>query len=85
MPFEDDGARRPVDEVPGGELDLAVERFALEAIRVSPEELTRRVAWLFGWNRRGAEITRALEESIERLAAEGRLVIEDGNLLAPRK
>jgi len=84
VPFNDENAARPVDQVPGGELDVAVEGFARQALRVSEEELTRQVAWLFGWNRRGPEIQRALLDSVERLVDQGRLSERDGEIVVPR-
>lgn len=81
VPFNDEDARRSVDEVPAAELDFAVERTLADALRVSEEELTRQVAWLFGWNRRGPEISRALHEAVGRLVERGRVAEVDGQLL----
>ncbi len=77
VPHEDDlDSRRDVDEVPGPELQLAIVKVVEDARSIAPDELTQRVARLFGWNRRGSDIARALDASVSRLLRSGRLVRE---------
>lgn len=75
-------ARRNVDEVPKAELRLAVEHLVRDARRVSADELTREVARLFGWSRRGPDIARALHETVDNLINKGRIE-RDGDWLRP--
>jgi hypothetical protein len=78
----DSNARRKVDEVPKAEMRLAVDHLVRDARRVSLDELTREVARLFGWNRRGPDITRALDEAVDFLIQKGRIEM-DGDWLRP--
>jgi very-short-patch-repair endonuclease len=75
-------ARRRVDEVPKAEMQLAVDHLVRDARRVSRDELTREVARLFGWNRRGPDIARALDEAVDFLIQKGRIEM-DGDWLRP--
>jgi hypothetical protein len=77
VPTEDEETRRRVDEVPASELRAAIEYTVRDAIRAERDELTQAVARLYGWNRRGKDIERALEKAVtyllrmERLESEG--------------
>jgi hypothetical protein len=71
-----------VDEVPKAEMQLAVDHLVRDARRVSRDELTREVARLFGWNRRGPDIARALDEAVDFLIQKGRIEM-DGDWLRP--
>jgi very-short-patch-repair endonuclease/ribosomal protein S7 len=73
VPTDDPETRREVRHVPSEELGLAVVRFVAEAHAVSRDELSMRIARLFGWQRRGPDIQAALEDVVGALLAEGRL------------
>jgi very-short-patch-repair endonuclease len=64
LPTEDEATRRRVDEVPASELRAAIEHTVRDAIRAERDELTQRVARLYGWNRRGRDIERALDKAV---------------------
>ena len=59
--------RRSIDEVPATELRLAIERVVGDALQAGRDELTFAVARLYGWNRRGSDISAALERSVTHL------------------
>ncbi len=73
VPTEDEQTRRGVDEVPPSELCAAIEHTAREAIRAERDELTQAVARLYGWNRRGKDIERALDKAVTSLLQTKRL------------
>ncbi|XVV05769.1 DUF3320 domain-containing protein [Actinosynnema sp. CA-248983] len=80
VPTDDETTHRPVKHLPPEELRLAVLRFIADAQPIGRDELTSRVAKLFGWQRRGTEIQAALDVTVERLLLEG-TAIEEGELL----
>lgn len=82
VPGDDAQARRDVEEVPKAELRLAVVHLVDDARRVSRDELSREVARLFGWNRRGPDISRALDRAVDALIREGS-IDKDGDYLHP--
>ena len=67
----DPSTKRKVEDVRLEELELAVMAVVLEALCISRDELTSTVAALFGWERRGADIARALDSAVDNLVAEG--------------
>lgn len=71
--------RRVVD-VPPQELRLAVLHLLADALTAEQDELTTAAARLFGWNRRGSDIGRALDRAVSHLIRDG-LVSRDGGLL----
>ena len=76
---------RHIDTIPHEELDLALERLVLDAKAIGWEELTTRVARLFGWKRRGPDITKALDAAVTRLLRDGRILGEkDATLRSPQ-
>lgn len=64
---------RKVDEVPDSELELAIRSVVSDARSITQEELTRHVARLFGWQRRGSDITQRLGRAVERMIRSGQL------------
>lgn len=76
----DPASRRDVTEVPVAELDLAVRMLVKDARAITWEELTTRVARLFGWNRKGPDITQALDAIVQALLHQDALVSNDGML-----
>jgi very-short-patch-repair endonuclease len=57
---DDPRSEREVGEIPHLELELAVAQLVIDARSISSDELTSCVARLFGWRRRGPDITEAL-------------------------
>jgi hypothetical protein len=64
---------RSIDEIPSGEIDLAVMNLLHDAMNATADELIVRISRLFGWSRTGTEITAAVERSINRLNRAGHL------------
>jgi transcription elongation GreA/GreB family factor len=64
---------RRVEHVPRQELDVAMAHVAAEAVAASADQLTESVSRVFGWRRRGPDISAALAAAVERLIAAGRL------------
>lgn len=81
---DDPRSCRGVEEVPTVELELAVRMLVRDAHTITWDELTMRVAKLFGWNRRGPDIAKALESVIQSHIRGGALVA-DGNVLTVGK
>jgi len=71
---------RKVEHVPRMELCGALLAFVSDAKSISEEELTKRVAALFGWNRRGPDIVRAMTAALDALEAEGYLLRTQGRI-----
>jgi hypothetical protein len=70
--------KRTVAQVHPDELALALLRFAQDARSIPHDELTVRTARLFGWGRRGSDISAAMDQALRFLVNEGRLVLVDG-------
>jgi very-short-patch-repair endonuclease len=64
---------RSIDEIPPGEIDLAVMNLIHDAMNATTDELTVRISRLFGWARTGTEISASVERSINRLSRKGLL------------
>ncbi len=71
---------RRVEHVPPQELDVAMAHVAAEAVAASADQLTESVARVFGWRRRGPDISDALAASLQRLIAAGSLEEAGGAL-----
>lgn len=67
------GVERKVSQVPDQELELAITNLVRENGAVEQIELMTAVARIYGWNRRGPEITSRLTAVIRRMLAGGRL------------
>ncbi|MGH9369038.1 MAG: DUF3320 domain-containing protein [Thermoanaerobaculia bacterium] len=80
VPGSDDVARRDVDEVPAVEIELAIRRLVEDAGIIEADELSARVARLFGWARRGPDIGEGLQESVRSLVRIG-VLVEEGETL----
>ena len=74
-------SQRDVQDIPPSELGLAVRLFVIDARSISAEELMVRAARLFGWNRRGSEIARALDSAVEAQIRDGWLEKREGGML----
>jgi very-short-patch-repair endonuclease len=66
-----DLCQRSVSQVHGSELDLALIQIARDAGGIGEEDLTVRTARIYGWERRGPDITAALRERIASLLDRG--------------
>lgn len=80
----DEGSARKTEEVPPEELELAIRLFLRDAKKMEREELTRRVALVFGWRRRGPDIQGALENALDALIQKGEIVERGDHLEAPK-
>ncbi len=75
-----DGFARRVEHVHDDELMLALVSIARDASAISYGELTEYVARLYGWNRRGPDISSRLAALVSRLRAQGVLVSRDSGV-----
>lgn len=65
--------QRSVGEVSSEELTLGITRLVEDAVAITQEELTTKVARIFGWARRGPEISQKLDRLVARLLREKKL------------
>jgi hypothetical protein len=63
--------QRSISQVHDTELDLALMRVAGDAGGISQEDLTVKVARIYGWERRGSDIAAAMQERIASLLDRG--------------
>jgi hypothetical protein len=75
-----DACHRTVEQVHDHELNLALANFVRDAGGISHDELTSCVARLYGWARRGPDITARLHALIAQLLAHGTLSGNEHNL-----
>ena len=68
-----DACRRDVEHIHDHELALALVNLVRDTGGITHDELTARVARLYGWTRRGPDITTRLHTLIARLLADGTL------------
>lgn len=68
-----DDVQRKIEQVHGRELELAITNLVKSAGTVNQDDLTIAVARLYGWHRRGSEISARLTAIINRMRAEGTL------------
>ena len=80
VPGSDDDSRRGAEDVPLVELALVLTRAAGELGSVEVDDLTMRVAKLFGWTRRGGAIQERLDAAL-RLAVERGALQVDGSIV----
>jgi hypothetical protein len=78
-----DSCRRDVEHVHDHELTLALTNLVRDAGGITHDELTTRIARLYGWTRRGPDISTRLHTLIARLIADGILTGNEHNLTAP--
>lgn len=81
-PSGDPESIRRIEFVAREELDLALLRFIQDARRIEEDDLTFSVARLFGWHRRGPEISQGLDDSVRRLLDSGKVRRDGGYLVA---
>ena len=75
--------RRDVEHVHDHELTLALASLVRDAGGITSDELTTRVARLYGWTRRGPDITTRLHNLIASLLDNGTLTGDEHNLASP--
>ncbi|GGS47034.1 DUF3320 domain-containing protein [Actinokineospora fastidiosa] len=80
VPTDDPDTKRDVKYVPMDELKLAVVNLVRDCHAIDRDELTERVARLFGWGRRGPAVSAALYQAIEELDDAGAVTV-DGELV----
>jgi hypothetical protein len=79
-----EGCRRTVEQVFDRELALAVINQVRDGGGISQDQLSVRVATLYGWTRRGPDITTRLDRLIGQLLASGILSGDADNLTVPK-
>ncbi|MBX7133664.1 MAG: DUF3320 domain-containing protein [Fimbriimonadaceae bacterium] len=77
----EDGVVRTITQVPPEELDFAVRGAVREAHEIGVDEAKQYVKALFGWSRLGPDIDSAIDESVARLVAGGRIQREGSDIL----
>ena len=77
--------RRDVKHIHDRELTLALVNLVQDAGGITHDELTIQTARLYGWTRRGPDITTRLHTLIGRLLADGTLTGDQHNLTTPRR
>lgn len=83
VPTDDEASRRGAEEVPLGELALALEQAAASVGRPADEDdLTMQVARLLGWTRRGGAIQERLDAALA-LAEQRGTIERSGGRIAP--
>lgn len=73
VPSDDPDTQREVKHIPQQELQLAIAHVVRDAHSIRAAEVSVRVARLFGWKRRGPDVSAALEEAVEELVRSGEL------------
>jgi hypothetical protein len=85
VPTDDEATRRGAEDVPLGELAMALGAATSRAGgELAEDELTMQVAKVFGWTRRGGAIQERLDAALE-LAADRGLVTRAGGRIAPSR
>lgn len=79
-PTDDPRSKRDERDVSDEELTAAILRTVSDALQVSWNEMTKAVAKVFGWDRRGPSIQRRFDHLIPKLVEDGLLVHEAGGL-----
>ena len=80
-----EASRRDVEHVHDHELTLALVNLVHDAGGIHYDELTTKVARLYGWTRRGPDITTRMQTLISRLLANGTLAGDDQTVTAATK
>jgi hypothetical protein len=76
--------KRTIGQVHDSELDLALVKLVGDAAGIGDDDLTAQVARIFGWERRGPDITARLRQRITALLEAGTLAGTPGSLTLPR-
>jgi hypothetical protein len=79
-----DLCQRTISQVHESELDLALVKVVSHAAGIGQDELTTRTARIYGWERRGSDITSRLGERISSLLVRGLLAGTPDNLTIAR-
>lgn len=80
VPTDDPESRREAKHVPQAELQLAIAHLVSDAHAITRDEVSVRVARLFGWSRRGPDVTAALDRAIEILVRNDLVISDDQDL-----
>jgi len=76
--------KRTIGQVHDRELDTALARLVQDAAGIGEDDLTARIARIYGWERRGSDITARLRQRITALLAAGTLAGTPATLTIPR-
>jgi hypothetical protein len=83
--LDDDAATiRKVAEIWPAELELAVEHLVDDSRTIAEADLAVGLVKLFGWSRRGPDLTAAVTRAVAALEVAGRIARDDRGRLTPR-
>jgi hypothetical protein len=74
---------RKIHEIPASELREAILRFVRDVHLITEDELTARVASVFGWSRRGSDIAVEFRRIVRKLVSAGTLIRSGETLHMP--
>jgi len=79
----DEESRRAIDQIPSEEIELAMKNLVRDGLSIERERLLLHVARIFGFERAGNQIHRALEYAFDELVETRQLVHLDGRASLP--
>ncbi len=79
----DDESRRSIEEIPSEEIALAMKNLVRDSLSIKRESLLLDVARVFGFERAGNQIQKALEDTFDELVETRQLVHLDGRVSLP--
>jgi hypothetical protein len=80
---DDNESWRSIDEVPPEEIGLAMKNIVRDSLSIERDRLLQYVARVFGFERAGYQIQKALEATFEELVEARQLVLLDGRVSLP--
>jgi hypothetical protein len=79
----DHHSRRSIDEIPPEEIAVAIKNLVRDSLSIERDKLLRYVARIFGFDRAGNHIQKALENALEELVEARQLVILEERVSLP--
>jgi very-short-patch-repair endonuclease len=80
---DDEEAWRPINEIPPEEIVLAMTSLVRNSLSLGSDTLLLYVARIFGFERTGTHIQKALEDTFDELVETGQLALKDGRVSLP--
>jgi hypothetical protein len=80
---DDDQSRRSIDEIPSEEIALAMKNLARDSFCIERNKLLVYVARIFGFERAGNHIQKAMEDTLEELLEARQLVLLEDRVSLP--
>lgn len=80
---DDDQSRRSIDEIPSEEIALAMKNLARDSLSIERNKLLVYVARIFGFERAGNHIQKAMEDTLEELLEARQLVLLEDRVSLP--